>query len=193
MSRDPARSNRPAGLGGLQTPKRNIKERVVGEATRFVVMFLYLWVVFGLFVLQQSVVMAQRHLDDYVQYGVAAMNALIFAKVMLVAEDFDLGRRFQDMPLIVPLLYKSFVFSLVFLCFHVVENIVIGQFQGKGVLESLPMIGGDLKATVSAVLIFTFELVPYFAYREIGRVIGEDKMYSLVFAHRRKTEPKFEN
>jgi hypothetical protein len=193
MSRDPAQINRAVGLSGLQKIKRNVKERVIGEATRFVVMFLYLWVVFGLFVLQQSVVMAQQHLDDYVQYGVAAMNALIFAKVMLVAEDLDLGRRFQDMPLIVPLLYKSFVFSLVFLCFHVVENIVIGQFQGKGIPESLPAIGGDLKATVSAVLIFTFELVPYFAYREIGRVIGEDKMYALVFAHRRKTEPKFES
>jgi hypothetical protein len=193
MSRDPAQINRAVGLSGLQKIRRNIKERVIDEATRFVVMFLYLWLVFGLFVLQQSVIMAQRHIDDYVQYGVAAMNALIFAKVMLVAEDLDLGRRFQDMPLIVPILYKSFVFSLVFLCFHIVENIVIGQFQGKGVLESLPMIGGDLKATVSAVLIFTFELVPYFAYREIGRVIGVDKIYSLVFADRRKTEPRIES
>jgi hypothetical protein len=192
MSRDPSLISGPAGVSGSQKSKRNVRERVVDEATRFVVMFLYLWVVFGLLVLQQSVIMAQRHIADYVQYGVAAMNALIFAKVMLVAEDLNLGRRFQDMPLIVPILYKSFVFSLVFVCFHVVESIVIGTFQGKGILESLPPIGGDPKATVSVILIFTFELIPYFAYREIGRVIGEGEIYSLVFAHRRSAERRLE-
>lgn len=194
MTKDPAQIAEPAGVKGTTPGKlpltQRLKARAIDETTRFVVMFLYLWVVFGVFALQQSVVLAQRNIDEYVQFGFAFINALIFAKVMLVAEDFNLGHRFRDRPLIVPIFYKSFVFSLVFLCFHIVEKIVIGKFEGKGMMESLPMIGGNFIISLSAVLIFTFELMPYFAYREVGRIIGEEKMYSLVFARRSAHEQR---
>jgi hypothetical protein len=151
-------------------------------------MFLYLFVVFGVFNLQRSVALAQHNADSQLEYGFAAINALVFAKVMLIAEDLKLGRRFQNWPLIATIGYKSLAYSLVFLSVHVLERIAIGTFRGKTVLESLPPVGGDLKITVMATLICTLNLVPYFAYQEFARIIGYEKMKSLVFARQKPPE-----
>jgi hypothetical protein len=188
MARDSVRA--PRSIGEIGESKPNLKQRVFSEAARFVVMFLYLLVVFGVFNLQRSAALAQLDADSQFDYGFAAINAFVFAKVMLVAEDLKLGRRFQNWPLIVPIVYKSLAYSLVFLSVHVLERIAIGTFHGKTVLESLPPVGGDLKITVIATLICTINLVPYFAYQEFARIIGYEKIKSLLFAPQNRPERK---
>jgi hypothetical protein len=42
---------------------RHLKERASEELRRFIVIFLYLWVVFGLLSLHKSIVLSKRHLD----------------------------------------------------------------------------------------------------------------------------------
>jgi membrane associated rhomboid family serine protease len=80
---------------GLLIPQpRDLKERVFEEVKRFIVIFLYLWVVFALLSLHKSLVLTQRHLD-YEEHTFAIINALVFAKVLLVAEDLHLGERFE--------------------------------------------------------------------------------------------------
>ena len=118
MARDSVRHPRSSHLETGES-QSNLKQRVLNEATRFVVMFLYLFVVFGAFNLQRSVALAQHNADSQLEYGFAAINALVSAKVMLIAEDLKLGRRFQNWPLIVPIVYKSLAYSLVFLLVHV--------------------------------------------------------------------------
>ena len=50
-------------------------------------MFLYLWVLFGLFVLNERIILGQRGISLPLQ-GFAVLNALILAKVMLIADYF---------------------------------------------------------------------------------------------------------
>ena len=57
-------------------------------------MFIYLWVLFALFVIRESIILAQQHLN-YQAQGFAILNAFILAKVMLIAEDLHLG---SDLP-----------------------------------------------------------------------------------------------
>lgn len=142
-------------------------------------MFLYLYILFGLFLLHESIVLA-KHEITFTHYGFAFINAWILAKVMLVAEDLNIARGFEDKPLIYPVLYKSVVFAVVFIVFYVLEEVLIGLWQGKTVMESIPEVGGgSLTGILSAGLIVTFALSPYFAFREVGRVIGRDKLRAL--------------
>ena len=157
-----------------------LKERGLHEAKRFVAMFIYLFILFGLLEVHKSVVLAQNEID-YMAHGVALINALVLAKVMLVAEDLKIGRRFENKPLAIPVLYKSIVFAVVFIGFHIVEHVLIGLFHGKALWESVPGIGGGLTGMLSVALIATFALIPYFAFGEVGRVIGEAKLRSLLF------------
>jgi predicted metal-binding membrane protein len=72
--------------------QRRLRERAYDEFKRFIVIFLYLWVVFGLLSIHKSLVLSQSHLD-YPEHAFAIINAFIFAKVLLVAEHFQLGTR----------------------------------------------------------------------------------------------------
>jgi hypothetical protein len=73
---------------------------------------LYLWAVFGLLVLHKSMILSEHHLD-FAYHGLALINALALAKVMLVAKKLDLSARMKDAPLI---LSDSFEVSVLYRC-----------------------------------------------------------------------------
>lgn len=158
-----------------------LAERGRDEFRHFLVMFVYLWVVFGLFVLNETVILGERHVNFTAQ-GFALINAAVMAKVMLIAEALKLGRRFEHLPLIYPVLYKSAAFAAVFIAFHAVERILIGVLGGHSVADSLPRIGGGTWSGVLTVwAIATISLLPFFALREIGRILGEGRLWDLMF------------
>jgi len=145
-------------------------------------MFIYLWLILALFAIHRSTILAEQHLN-YQAQGFAIVNALILAKVMLIGEDLNLGNRFREKPLVHSILYKSLVFAVFFICFHIFEEVVVGVFRGKTVAQSLPTIGGgSLQGIVSVGAIVFVSLIPFFAFREIGRVIGKRELWSLILS-----------
>jgi hypothetical protein len=169
--------------GVAEPHKPSLKERAVHEAKSFFVIFVYLFVLFGLFVLYEDTILAHAGITrGFTPYGFAVVNALIFAKVMLVADDLHLGRRFEQMPLIYPIVFKAVIFAVVLMGFHVVEELVIGMLHGETAAESIPRIGGgSLKGVVTVGTLFAVQLTPYFAFSEIRRTIGRDELYALLF------------
>jgi hypothetical protein len=183
---EPAQINPTVGeeRGGREY-KRTLKERVLDSIKTFMQMFLYLWLVFGLLAVHESIILSQYQID-YQSHGLAVINALVFAKVMLITEDLRLGNRLNDKPLIYPVLFKSLLFAMALICFHIVEHILIGLWHGRTVADGLSEIGANkLRGMVSISVIATVALIPFFVLREISRVIGKDKFWSLFF--RRKT------
>ena len=186
---EPARINGAAGVaeeGGRKEHKRSVKERAVHEVKRLAAMFVYLYVLLALFQIHEYIVLAQHQLS-YERYGFAFINAFLLAKVMLVAEDLHLGRRFEDRPLVYSVLFKSILFAGVFICALIVEHVIVGVWHGKTIAESIPSIGGGGVIGMAAVaLITSVSLTPYFAFREIGRVVGEKELRSLILMPRTK-------
>ena len=131
-----AQINRDAGAEG-ETPelKINLKERAKDQIRNFTLIFVYLWVVFGLLAVHKELIVLSQHQIDYRFHGLAIVNALVFAKVMLVAEDLHLGRGFDDKPLIYSILFKSLLFGVTLICFHIVEHVLIGMWDGRPVAE----------------------------------------------------------
>jgi hypothetical protein len=167
--------------------QNNLVAKVINEFKRLVIMFLYLWVILGLYVLDETVILAKQNIDFQAQ-GFAAINALILAKVMLVAEDLGLGARFKDRPLIYPILYKSITFAILFIVFYICEGTIIGLLHGKAAVASVPHLGGGtFKGLLCVAAIMFISLLPFFAFREIGRVIGEDELWNLLLRRGGKT------
>ena len=161
-----------------------LKERASTEFKRFVAILLYLWVVFGLLSIHKSLVLSQQHLD-YQEHTFAIINAFVFAKVLLVGEQVHLGRRFENKPLIYPILYKSAVFSVVLLSFHVIESAAVGVWHGHSIAESIPPLFGWSPKGLLAVGFAAFVLLlPFFGFREIARVMGRRKMRILLFGRK---------
>jgi len=173
------------------THQQRLRERAADEFKRFVVIFLYLWVVFSLLSVYKSLILLEHHLD-YQEHSFAMINAFIFAKVLLIGENLHLGTRFSDKPLIYPVLHKCFVFTVVLLCFHITENVLVGVLHGRTIADSFPpLIGGGVKGVLSVSVICFIVLLPFFAFREVSRIVGRREMWG-VFFHRRGNDPGLE-
>ena len=78
----------------------------------------------------------------YQPQGFALINALVLAKVMLVAEDLKLDRGMRAQPIAVAALAEAFLFAIVFIVFHVLESLVVGLLHGSTLAGSIPAFGG---------------------------------------------------
>jgi fumarate reductase subunit C len=173
--------SRISGQGTLPERKLSLKQRVFDEVIKFLAIAFYLWVMFGVFALHESVVSAKDHIN-YHFYGFAVINSLILGKVMLVAQDLHFADWYKERPLIYPILCKAVAFSILFIVFDVVEEVLVGVFRGKTIGESIPTIGGGTPSGVFFVgIILAIALIPFFAFREVGRVIGERALHALMF------------
>jgi cell division protein FtsW (lipid II flippase) len=164
--------------------KQSFKEKASHEFRRFLVIFFYLWVVFGLLSLHKSIVLSQHHVDVE-EHTFAVINAFVFAKVLLVGEQLKFGSRFAKKPLLYPILYKCFVFSLVLIGFHIVESVAVGLWHGNTLAASWPPLLGWNPRGLFAVGVMCFVLLlPFFGFREIARVIGRAEMRALLLEPR---------
>ena len=189
MPDHPTQTHGPAGDvtdKRLDQQKPGLKARAIDEGKKFMIMTAYLWVFFAVFSLHKTVVLQQQGIN-YTEQGFAIVNALILAKVMLVADDLKLGARFTNRPLIYHILYSSFAFTVVLICFHIAEGAISALLRGKPISESLSDFGaGNLRGVLSLGAIVFVALIPFFAFRAIGRVLGEDQLWQLVFTRGKK-------
>lgn len=161
-----------------------LKARAIQELRRYLVISLYLWVLLGSFAVYRRLIAAEAG-TAYVHYGIALVEALIIGKVVLIGSLFGFTRRFEDRPLIVPVVYKSIVFGVLVLAFGVVEHGIDGWIHHKGFVGGmleLRKVGFDELCARIVTLIVA--LVPLFAFEEIGRVIGAQKLAGWFFAER---------
>jgi hypothetical protein len=100
---------------------------------------------------------------------------------MLIAEKLRFAERFHNRPLIVPIASKSVAFSVLLVGAYILEEIGVGLYHGKGAAESFPQIGGGGPVGALCVTaLLCIALVPFFAFREIARVVGEAEFRTLM-------------
>ena len=172
----------PAEKGSPSGYRPTLKERAVHQLKEFLAMFIYLWVLLALLVINQSSVLA-REAHSYQAHFFAFVNALILAKVLLIGEDLHLGNRFRDKPLLYLIFYKCFVFTIFFIAVHILERVIVGAWSGRTIAQSFPSIGGgSLQGILSLGATVFVALIPFFAFREISRVIGPSEFWSVLLS-----------
>ena len=159
-----------------------LKERAIEELKLFWIIAFYLWVFLGSFLVYRRLIVAETGVT-YLHYGMALIQALIVAKVILIGRMIGFTRCFEDKPLIVPVLYKSFLFGLLVLLFGFVEHLVEGWFHKEGLLGGLRNISDIGAYEIGArMLMLMVAFVPFFAFAELGRVLGAQKLSAMFFS-----------
>jgi hypothetical protein len=172
----------------MNASKPTLKQRAYHGLKEYLVIALYLWVVFGLFVLHESIILAKHHID-FAFHGLALINALALAKVMLIARELHFADYFKDAPLIVPTLFKSVAFAIILGCFKILEATVIGLYRGHPFSKSIAEMGsGSLPGILILMALLAVLLIPFFGFTELRRVFGEDKLVKVFFTSRFPTE-----
>ena len=77
---------------------------------------------------------------------------------------------------------KSLIFAILLLAFHLVEEAIRAWFEGKPLSEAFADLGGTLPGLLSYAAIFFVALIPFFAFREAGRILGNGALWDL-FLH----------
>lgn len=163
------------------------KQKLVHEFIRYFISVLYLAFFFGSFTWYRRAVLAQYGISYY-NYGVAFVEALVLAKVVWLGEIIGIVREPEDKPLLYPTLKKAFVFTIFVALFSVVEGMVRGMIRGVGAGHGLYEEVVVHKFELLAKCVITFcAFIPFFAFREIAREIGEVRLWKLFF--KRKEEP----
>jgi len=160
------------------------KQKFVSELIDYWIVVVYLACFFGVFTWQRRFILAEYQIS-YRHYWVSVLEALVLAKVILIGDMVRLGRRFDEKPLMVPTLYKAVVFSLWVGVFSVLEHTIGGLLRGQGLAGGVEELRSTGKYELLARCLITFvAFIPFFAFKELGRVLGEDKIRALFFRGR---------
>ncbi len=158
------------------------KEFVVDEFRRFMISFLYIWVLLGMFTMHEEIALRTHGDIALWPHGFAFVNALVLGKVALVVESLRLGHRIKPTPLIWPIVLESLILAILFIAMHVLEHVIGGWIHGEALSASVPAIGGGgaLGLLFSATSFFV-AMLPFCAFRIIANAIGMERVWGLLF------------
>jgi hypothetical protein len=167
----------------MQTEKLTGKLR--HELIEYAFNVAYLMLVFAAFTQYRRFLLAEYSIA-YTNYWLGLFGALVLGKVIMVGSVFRLGRWLEDKPLIVPTIYKALLFCGFILVFRVVEYAIKGLLHGDGLaaafFEFFAQKGMDEVLANSLVVLVA--LIPFFAVKELGRVLGRERIAALFFRTR---------
>jgi hypothetical protein len=164
--------------------KARIGRRAVDELKEFAVVAAYLYVCFtAILYLKASILRA--HGIEFAPFGFAAVKALICAKFVSLGHMFRVGERFKSRPLIWPTLYKSLAFLILLMVLNALEEVVAGFIHHRAVADSLAEFGGGTFDQLFATsIVGLLILIPFFAFRTLGEVVGERNLVRVFFRPR---------
>jgi hypothetical protein len=165
----------------------SLKERAVEELKAFWLIALYLALFLSALTFYRRLILAEFGVT-YLHYGIAVVEALIIAKVILIGKALRVGGRSEGSPLIVSVIVKSISFGALVLLFGILEHVVEGLLHKKDwqeILHSLVEVG--IYELLARMLMMIVAFIPFFAFWEIGRVIGPRKLSGLFFSKQTAT------
>ena len=171
-------------MHGNGLSKTSFEERAIHELKEFLIIAAYLFVCFSAVAYFKASIL-KAHGVSFAPFGFALAKALICGKFVSMGHIFRLGERFKSLPLIWPTLYKSFCFLTLLVILNALEEIVVGLIHRRSITDSLADFGGGtLDQLIAASLIGFLILVPFFAFRVLGELVGERNLVQVFFIGR---------
>jgi hypothetical protein len=159
--------------------KLPLKERAKKELISYLGIAGYLAVLFCALIAYSMLIGRHADIDSKLTFGFAIFNALVIGKVIAIGEVMRLGHRTEVHPVYQTVLLKSVIFGLFILAFHVVEELIKHLIHHEPVGATLNKVSLEQIAARSIVIFIA--LIPFFAFRELARVLGEDRLHKLFF------------
>lgn len=157
------------------------KQRIRHELLDYWMTFLYLALYFGAFTVYRRLILAEYQIS-YMNYGIAIIEALVLAKVVLLGDFMRLGRGLENRPLIIPTLFRAFTFTVWAGVFKILEYMIRGLLRGEGLAGGLnDLISKGKYELLASLLVVFFTFIPFFAFRELNRVLGKGRMWGAFF------------
>jgi hypothetical protein len=166
----------------------SLKQRAKEEFKSYIVISLYLAVFFCVLVAYTRLTLRQYDIvDDSFNYVFAIINALVIGKVILIGEMVHLGKRAQARPLYQSVFVRAFLFSLLVLAFHFLEEFVKRLIHGEPsgtVIHNIRI----YQLIARSIIVFC-AFLPLFAFRELEFLLGPEKAHKFFLSPRTQSPP----
>lgn len=166
--------------------KSAILPKVIKEIRLFYIYAIFLFLLFSTFNIYQRLLL-KEYGYPYLHYGYSIVEAFILSKVILIGEGLKLGESYENKPLIIPVIYKTILFSLLLILFSILEHIVITVYKGTSFTnfyKEFSTINPDLILAKTLVMVFIFFF--FFSFLELDRILGRGQIIKLFFMRRDK-------
>ena len=161
--------------------KAHLKEKAAEELKLFLLIFAYLFVFFGAFLTYRRLISHELG-ASYLRYGFALIEALVIAKVILIGKAIGLGKPVSGRPLIFSVLRSSVAYGALVAAFAVLEHVVEGLVHGKTLAASFAEFTSQgVDEILGRALIMFLAFLPLFAFWEVARQLGGQKLFRLFF------------
>ena len=142
----------PATAGASEKP--SLKARALDELRQYAIITLYLWVFFALFSFYRRMILEENGISVW-QQTLAIVNALVFGKVILIAQALHLEAGLRKYPRIYIVLGNALMFTIVLMAFHILEEAIKAWFDGRPLATSVAVFGGGtIGSILSRLLLF---------------------------------------
>ena len=172
-------------MNGTDAQPGRLTAKVRRELLEYAVNVVYLALVFTAFTEYRRLLLDEYSIV-YANYWVGLIGALILGKVVMIGGVFRLGRWLESKPLIVPTVYKALLFSGCVLLLRVVEYSIRGLVRGDSLSAALNefFTQKGVDEVLANLLAVFVTLLPFFAVKELGRVLGRERIADLFFRAR---------
>ncbi|MBP7836217.1 MAG: hypothetical protein KA022_01925 [Candidatus Omnitrophica bacterium] len=161
--------------------KEGTKQKIWEGFKSYWINALYITLFFSVFANYTRLILAHYEIA-YAHYGVSLIKGLILAKVILIAEHLHIGEGFEDKPLAIPTLYKSFLFTLCVILLGAIELVIRALLHGGNSTAIFNTFSNGFSYEWLAKMWVVFVIfIPFFAMRELSRVLGRGKISKLFF------------
>jgi hypothetical protein len=161
--------------------KTQLKEKAAEELRLLLVIFAYLAAFFMAFATYRRLISRELGVGAF-RYGYALLEALVIAKVILIGKAIGLSPKTTRRTLALSVLRASVAYGLLVAAFSVLEHVVEGLVHGKTLLASLEALSDQgVYEILGRTLVLFVAFIPFFAFWELGRVLGEKKIFGLFF------------
>jgi hypothetical protein len=170
----------------VDSARPGLKSRILSEVRQGAFISLYLFVGFSVFHLYGKMILHDAGVDEW-ERGLAIVNALVLAKVILIARALDPGARLRNHRLVYSVLGHSFIFTIILIAFEILGKAIKAILTGLPLEASLASFSGGSLLGFLTVGFATFTwLIPLFVVQEVGKVVGGQALWDLFFSRRPK-------
>jgi hypothetical protein len=175
-------------MNSRRPPKVSIGAKVTDELKEFAIIAAYLYVCFTALLFYKASILKAYDIP-FAPFGFAVAKALICAKFVSVGHVLHVGERFKSLPLIWPTMYKSLAFLILLLALNALEEVAIGLMHHRMFAASLAEVGGGtVEQLIATSIVGLLILIPFFAFRTLGEVVGERNLVRVFFYPRRTVD-----
>lgn len=159
----------------------SLKERLIAETKTYLLVSAYMILFLAAFTNYRRLVLKQYHLG-YLEYGFSIIEGLILGKLIIIGRVLHVGERFGRRPLIIATMYKTLCFGALVVLFNLLEHAVVGLWHHESLQAITERVFSLGKWEILArVLMMVTALAPLFATWEIGKFMGEGKLFRIFF------------